>query len=507
MKRDESTHLNMAAAPSTTSDNDSSTSTIINNNNNRPNYYDPQNANNAHDSLTMSSGSFRPIVQHTRRLSVNIARSVSDATIQTAEYIRELEEAERGKKVSTVTALGSMTIKILASIVCLCAIGRYVFGGFVGSGGGDLSSLGAAGNYTLVELQEGNAFWDFYKFHDGKDSEGSNGYNMYVSREKAFALGIANVTLERIISTPDDDDPTKGRRNEEEEETESFIYMNSAPTEQGPRDSIRLEGRKRFDRGLFIIDLRHMPAGCGTWPAFWLTDAANWPVNGEIDIVEGVNYQDTAKTALHSTRGCHMNDVPDHVKTGTWDTAVGVPDKKTGTPDMTFRYATNCFVYYPHQWLNQGCVAVDLEGGSLGIPLNKKGGGVYALEWDPVNGYIRSWVFSPHGTVPTNLRDSMRTASADVEEERVVPNPDLWGLPYGYFAIGHGTDCPSTHFQNMRLVFNLAFCGSVSGNRYWLDCKNESKIYPTCNEYVKSNPKALEEAYWKIKGVYVYQRS
>ena len=54
------------------------------------------------------------------------------------------------------------------------------------------------------------------------------------------------------------------------------------------------------------IDVRHMPAGCGVWPAFWLTDEANWPVNGEIDIVEGVNYQNVAKTALHSTKGCSM---------------------------------------------------------------------------------------------------------------------------------------------------------------------------------------------------------
>eukprot|EP00957_Ditylum_brightwellii_P057737 4377618-Ditylum_brightwellii.AAC.1 len=62
--------------------------------------------------------------------------------------------------------------------------------------------------------------------------------------------------------------------------------MKSLPTDEGPRDSIRLEGKRRFDRGLFVIDLHHMPAGCGVWPAFWLTDETNWPNNGEIDIVE-----------------------------------------------------------------------------------------------------------------------------------------------------------------------------------------------------------------------------
>jgi hypothetical protein len=59
----------------------------------------------------------------------------------------------------------------------------------------------------------------------------------------------------------------------------------------------------------------------------------------------------------------------------------------------------------------------------------------------------------------------------------------------------------------MRLVLNTAFCGSVAGNRYFMDCKNESTVYKTCNEYIKSQPEALSEAYWKIRGVYVYERS
>ena len=108
---------------------------------------------------------------------------------------------------------------------------------------------------------------------------------------------------------------------------------------------------------------------------FWLCFTGNIP--GEIDIVEGVSYQDTVKTALHATKVCQMDDVPEGTKTGSWDTAVGIPDRKTGLPDMTFRYAQNCFVYDPHQWINQGCVATDvkLAGRSLGVPLNANGGG------------------------------------------------------------------------------------------------------------------------------------
>ncbi|MGL4283742.1 MAG: hypothetical protein ACRCSI_09065 [Eubacterium aggregans] len=283
---------------------------------------------------------------------------------------------------------------------------------------------------------------------------------MYVNEDKARSTGLANVTYEEDVldfyaqqehdksqglTVKNDDDngnsdttttPLESAPGQPQAgKQEPFIYMGSAPTDAGPRDSIRLEGKRRFNRGLFIIDVRHMPAGCGVWPAFWLTDEANWPVNGEIDIVEGVNYQSQAKTALHSTKGCIMDDIPAGTMTGEWDTAVGIPDRKTGIPDMTMRLAQNCFVYDPHQWLNQGCVAVDSREGTLGIPLNEKGGGVYALEWDPIFRHMRTWVFTPHKTVPDNLRDAIRTANLP-PEERVLPDPDLWPVPYGYFAIG-----------------------------------------------------------------------
>jgi len=479
------------------------------------------------------------------------------------------------------------------------------------------------GEYKIIEAQVGEAFFQYYDFYSGRDSAGSNGYNMYVSEEVAQKEGIVQVVTEvvekekmievyddevnlvdaewlmedlafldqlkrekevaemedareqkeaaerkkrakrnataatsnSINTTVSDEDkatkqssdtkmaaskkkevPSRHRRRLQNESsssdtpprlepfnpdapitnatgsgadpTETFVILSSSPTKEGPRNSIRIEGRRRFNRGLFIIDLRHMPAGCGTWPAFWLTDEANWPVNGEIDIVEGVNYQDTAKTALHTTKECRMDDVPEGSKTGTWDTAVGIPDKKTGIPDMTFRFAQDCFVYDPHQWINQGCVASDLklEGRSLGVPLNGNGGGVYALEWDPSNRHIRTWVFSPHGRVPKNLRDAMRTATNVDESTRVAPDTTRWGLPYGHFPIGDGTNCPSEHFRNMRLVINLAFCGSVAGTRYFMDCPKQFKKFKTCEKWVNSDPDELKEAYWKIRGVYVYER-
>ena len=228
-------------------------------------------------------------------------------------------------------------------------------------------------------------------------------------------------------------------------------------------------------------------------------------MNGEIDVVEGVNYQSKAKTALHSTKGCSMDDIPMGTMTGGWDTAQGIPDSKTGIPDMTMRYAQNCFVYDPHQWLNQGCVAVDDKNGTIGVPFNAKGGGVYVLEWDPINRHMRSWVFTPHTEVPDNLVDAIRTANRPVED-RIMPDPEEWPLPYGYFAIGDGTNCPSKHFRHMRLVINLAFCGSVAGNRYHLDCPKQAKTFDTCKAWVQSRPDELMESYWKIRGVYVYER-
>jgi hypothetical protein len=128
------------------------------------------------------------------------------------------------------------------------------------------------------------------------------------------------------------------------------------------------------------------------------------------------------------------------------------------------------------------------------------------LEWDPINRLIKSWVFSPHTQVPENLKDTIQTASSSNESTRVNPDPRTWGLPYAYFPIGKGTNCDSNHFANMHLIFNLALCGSVAGNRFKMDCPSLNAQYGSCDDYIKANTTAMEEVYWKIRGVYVYER-
>ena len=49
-----------------------------------------------------------------------------------------------------------------------------------------------------------------------------------------------------------------------------------------------------------------MPTGCGTWPAIWEVEGANWPNGGEVDIVEGVNTATQNTVSLHTGKNCSV---------------------------------------------------------------------------------------------------------------------------------------------------------------------------------------------------------
>jgi len=300
--------------------------------------------------------------------------------------------------------------------------------------------------YSITANFSGNSFFDNFDFFTASDP--THGYVNYVDRTTAQNQGLIGVYNGQV-----------------------YIGCDHTNVANWPgRNSVRLSSSRAFNNGLFIIDLLHMPTGCGTWPAFWLV-GPDWPNNGEIDIIEGVDEQSNVLTTLHTSDGCDESSVDQSQFTGKWN---------TGTSG---NQATNCYVNAPNQYANQGCSIVGASQ-SMGDPFNNNQGGVYATEWVP-NQYIRMW-FWPRNQIPYDVRMGQ-------------PNPGSWGLPYALFNLG--SNCPTSHFNQNQIIFDLTFCGDWDGSVFGQDCPGRGD----CNSYVQNNPQAFNDAYWLVNYVAVYQ--
>jgi hypothetical protein len=231
------------------------------------------------------------------------------------------------------------------------------------------------------------------------------------------------------------------------------------------RPSIRLTSHKSYSSGLIVLDVEHMPAGCGTWPAFW-TVGPSWPQNGEIDILEGVNEQAANSFALHTAEGCSISQNSGSAFSGDLSTP-------------------NCDVNASGQGKNVGCAIKSKDTQTYGEGLNSNKGGIYATLW---TGEAISMFFFPRGQVPQDVLGES-------------PDPSTWGTPAATFS--GGCDIPS-FFKDNQIVFDTTFCGDWAGNDFTQgSCKSKAA---TCQEYVTNNPKAFAEAYWTINGLKVYQQ-
>lgn len=141
---------------------------------------------------------------------------------------------------------------------------------------------------------------------------------------------------------------------------------------------------------------------------------SNWPSNGEIDIIEGVNDQTTNQMTLHTADGCAIEPLG---FTGNMQTP-------------------NCFVEAEGQAPNSGCAISSNHDSSYGDGFNKAGGGVYATEW--TGQAINVWFF-PNSSVPWDIR-------------RGRPNPSRWGTPSARFAEPCNID---SHFNELQIVRSL----------------------------------------------------
>lgn len=201
-------------------------------------------------------------------------------------------------------------------------------------------------------------------------------------------------------------------------------------------------------------------------PAFWAV-GPNWPNQGEIDIIEGVNDQSNNDMTLHTGPGCSISS--------------GGGNNAAYTGSLT---STSCVSGAGN---NQGCQIQDTSSNSYGSAFNSNGGGVYAMDW--TSSGIDMYFF-PRGSVPNDVLSSS-------------PDPATWGAPVAAFA---GSACDfSTSFTNQQLVFDTTFCGDWAG-QVWAGstCASQTGA-ATCEDFVANNPGAFKEAYWSINALKVYQ--
>ncbi|KAF7518305.1 hypothetical protein PCG10_000545 [Penicillium crustosum] len=304
-----------------------------------------------------------------------------------------------------------------------------------------LCSPVAATTYSLVENWQGKNFLDYFNFHVGSDP--TNGFVNYLDKETAESSGLVKVTDSGSVylgvdhATKLDANGKKGR------------------------DSVRIGSKKYYDQSLVIADIAHMPGStCGTWPAFWSV-GKNWPADGEIDIIEGVNMADHNEIVMHTAGTCSLTDT-----------------------DMTGSVnATGCGE-------DLGTVGCKIEGheGSYGTSFNKQQGGVYTLQW--TDEFLKIWFF-PRSSIPA----SITSGKPDVTE---------FGTPMA--LVQESCDVASA-FKAQSFVFDVTFCGDWAGGVYGdSGCPmTGSDSFQSCHNYVANNPAQFKETYWEINSVKIYQ--
>ncbi|RXW14480.1 hypothetical protein EST38_g11373 [Candolleomyces aberdarensis] len=273
-------------------------------------------------------------------------------------------------------------------------------------------------------------------------------------------------------------DPTNGRVNYVDGATaksknltfgagDTFILRPDSSTvlrADGPgRDSVRLRSKNNYKEHVAVFDIRHMPQGCGTWPAVWEVDPFNWPFGGEFDILEGVNDEGPNAATLHTGPGCVM------------------PANRGG--QLGTQVLENCDATINS---NIGCPVKFNTPQSYGPSFNQNGGGWYAVERS--SNFLKVWFWARNdSSVPREVREGQGSV-----------RPDTWGTPTAFFP---DTNCNmDQHFAAHNIIINLTLCGDWAGSVF-----GQSGCPGNCVDLVNNNPAAFKEAYFDFAAMRVYR--
>jgi len=258
--------------------------------------------------------------------------------------------------------------------------------------------------YHATDSWVGSQFYDGFQFFNQGDP--THGRVNYIDQATAQNLNLTHATSSSFVMAAD---------------STTVLDPN------GPgRNAIRIQSNNQYSTHVVVLDLAHMPEGCGTWPAFWET-GANWPSNGEVDIIEGVNDESPNLTSLHTSPGCGQP-------------ASGRTMK--GTPGgLDCSAADNG---------NQGCGVSGDSPASFGPQFNQAGGGWYAME--RTSSTITVWFWGRNDpNVPS-----------EVSQPGSALTPANWGTPTATFVSDQcniGSD-----FGPNNIIINLTFCGDWAGS-------------------------------------------
>jgi len=253
----------------------------------------------------------------------------------------------------------------------------------------------------------------------------------------------------------------------------SYIRADTTQNSGGPRKAIKLYSKKKWNKGLFILDVNHIPGGvCGSWPAWWFNGegARTWPATGEIDVLEYVHKDNYNQGTLHTAPGCYLRSQE------------GV--------EMEGRILhSDCGAGGGYT----GCGSKSHDGRTAGDGFNNAGGGVYIVEFNFEQHWpIKMWSFV-RNEIPADILNGQ-------------PNPASWKLPFAMFHI-NDNDCPNSTFDTQTMIFDQTFCGDWAGaSGVWngVGCA-ASTGYGSCNDYVRENGSAFEKSYFSINDIKIYQ--
>jgi len=311
--------------------------------------------------------------------------------------------------------------------------------------------------YTLVDNFDSTNFFNEFQFFT--DTDPTNGAVRYVDAVTANRDSLAGYYRDSVYLGVD-----------------HTTVLNTTTK----RPSVRVTSQKAYTKGLFIADIAHMPAGktdddaCGLWPAFW-TVGPEWPGDGEIDILEGINTQSSSAITLHTGKECIISN--------------------NGSAPTTSLFNDSCNGKI-------GCRQETNGKNNYGAGFNAAGGGIYVVEW--TDEAISAWFFSRDSHQAASLSSSTSSSSTgNTKAASTQLDTSSFGTPVANFVGGNQCSI-SDNFKDQSIIINTDFCGEWAGKE-WGQNPTCAALGPSCDDYVAAHPEKFEHAYWLINSIKVYK--